>query len=177
MNTYVRYSLILLGTAAIIAGASCIENLTQGLSICLWSNIKVSVFKLIQAIAVGFFLFWGAQKVIEWIKDQLQEVKLHPSNRVLIINTISILIYILGFLFILNLLGINLTTIGFLSGGLVLGIGFGIQKIASNFISGIIILFEKSIEVGDMLQIDDSTRGFLKNTGAILYTDTSCGWS
>lgn len=97
----------------------------------------------------------------------MEQVKMHPSNRALITNTITILVYAVGILIVLRMLNIDLTAFAFLSGGLAIGVGFGMQKIASNFISGIIILFEKSVEVGDLLQIDENTRGFLRDTGAI----------
>ena len=52
------------------------------------------------------------------------------------------------------------------SGALGIGIGFGLQKITSNFISGIIILFEKTVQNDDLIELNDGTLGFLRNTGS-----------
>lgn len=64
------------------------------------------------------------------------------------------LILFLGLLIILQTVGINLTTLNVLAGALGIGIGFGLQNIASNFISGLIILFERPIRVGDRIEIE-----------------------
>ncbi|WP_246861204.1 mechanosensitive ion channel domain-containing protein [Bacillus sp. REN3] len=65
--------------------------------------------------------------------------------------TVMIIAFIVGF----NYLGINLTALGALFGVLGIGIGFGMRNVAGNFVSGIIILFERPIEVGEVIQIDD----------------------
>ena len=66
----------------------------------------------------------------------------------------------------LDVLGIDLTTLAVFSGAVGIGIGFGLQKITSNFISGLILLFEKSIENDDLVELTDGTYGFIRHTGA-----------
>ena len=61
------------------------------------------------------------------------------------------------FLLLLQVMGINLTALAVFGGALGVGIGFGLQRIASNFVSGFILLFERSIEIGDIVQIDNNT--------------------
>ncbi|MGD9587509.1 MAG: mechanosensitive ion channel family protein [Pyrinomonadaceae bacterium] len=61
----------------------------------------------------------------------------------------------IGFLVILQTVGINLTTLNVLAGAVGIGIGFGLQNIANNFISGLIILIERPIKVGDRIEVDD----------------------
>ena len=63
-------------------------------------------------------------------------------------------ILLLGMVIILQTSGINLSALGILFGALGIGIGFGLQNISSNFISGIIILFERPIKVGDRVEVD-----------------------
>ncbi len=63
-------------------------------------------------------------------------------------------ILLLGMVVILQTSGINLSALGILFGALGIGIGFGLQNISSNFISGIIILFERPIKVGDRVEVD-----------------------
>lgn len=64
-------------------------------------------------------------------------------------------IVIIGIYIILQTSGINLSSMGLLFGALGIGIGFGLQNVTNNFISGIIILFERPIKVGDRVEVDD----------------------
>jgi len=61
---------------------------------------------------------------------------------------------------------IDLTTLKIFSGALGIGLGFGLQKIASNFISGIILLMEKSVEQDDLVEMGDGTTGFIRRSSA-----------
>lgn len=70
----------------------------------------------------------------------------------------TILRYVLvtvGFLVILQTFGIDLTTLNVLAGAVGIGVGFGLQNVANNFISGLIILMERPIKVGDRIEVDD----------------------
>ncbi|MGK0299051.1 MAG: small-conductance mechanosensitive channel [Gammaproteobacteria bacterium] len=72
--------------------------------------------------------------------------------------TITVAIFIL----LLQLMGINLTALAVFGGALGVGLGFGLQSIASNFISGIIILLDRSITVGDYIQLEDGRSGEIR---------------
>ena len=81
-------------------------------------------------------------------------------------KALQILIYFIAFQVGMNFLGIDLTALAVFSGALGIGIGFGLQKITSNFISGIIILFEKTVQNDDLIELNDGTLGFIRNTGS-----------
>jgi small-conductance mechanosensitive channel len=65
-------------------------------------------------------------------------------------------------LLLLNIMGINLTTLAVFGGAVGVGLGLGLQSIASNFISGIIILLDRSLTVGDFVELDDGQKGFVR---------------
>jgi small-conductance mechanosensitive channel len=70
-------------------------------------------------------------------------------------NVIKFFILIIGFIIIVQGAGIDLSALSLLAGALGVGIGFGLQNITDNFISGIIILFEKPIKIGDRIEVGD----------------------
>ena len=84
-------------------------------------------------------------------------------NRISLISKIAL--FILFIIIGLNILGVDLSSLAFLTSALVVGIGFGLQKIISNYVSGIILLFDNTIENEDIIQLNDGTLGTLKNTG------------
>ena len=74
-------------------------------------------------------------------------------------------VWIVGTLLGLNYLGFNLTSLAFLGGAIGVGIGFGLQNIFSNFISGIIILVEKTLKIGDFVELQSGVRGTVTEIG------------
>lgn len=78
-------------------------------------------------------------------------------------------IWIIGTLMVLNHLGIDLSSITLLGSALAVGLGFGLQNIVSNFVSGVIILLEQSLKVGDYIELSSGTRGHVREI-AMRYT-------
>lgn len=71
-------------------------------------------------------------------------------------------VLLVGFYIALTTIGIDLTGIAVVVGALSVGIGFGLQAIFNNFVSGIIILFEKKIRPNDLIQLESGSRGYVK---------------
>ncbi len=128
---------------------------------------EVSLYKAMKSIIVIIFVFWAAAVLSDIAEGRLNKLKrLRAANRALFLKIIQIAIYFVSFLFTLDILGIDLTALTVFSGALGIGLGFGLQKISSNFISGIILLLEKSVEQGDLVEMTDGTFGFVRKANA-----------
>ncbi|VFP88136.1 miniconductance mechanosensitive channel MscM [Candidatus Erwinia haradaeae] len=102
----------------------------------------------------------------------LQHLSLTPGTGYAIITSTKYLIIVLGSLTAFSLIGIDWSKLQWLVAGLSLGLGFGLQEIFANFISGLIILFEKPIRIGDTVTIRDLTGTITRiNTRATTITD------
>jgi potassium-dependent mechanosensitive channel len=98
-----------------------------------------------------------------WLRNKLfVKIGLEPGLRDVIATIVSYGIGILGFIIILQSAGIKLDSLTFLAGGLGIGIGFGLQDISQNFVSGITLLFERQIKVGDRIIVDEQ-EGVVQN--------------
>lgn len=128
---------------------------------------KLNAYGIVKSGLAIIALFWVAKFIVTAMDNRLRRVRsLHVSNRVLIMKFFQIFLYFIAFLIGLQMLGVDLTAFSVLGGALGVGIGFGLQKIASNFISGIILLFEKSVSVDDLVELADGTSGFIRQTAA-----------
>jgi small-conductance mechanosensitive channel len=106
----------------------------------------LSAYKIIKILISGIILIWLASEITSFAEKHIRKFNIRASNRGLILKAINIMVYIIAFLLMLDVLGIDLTAFTVIVGAIGIGIGFGLQKIASNFISGLILLFEKSVE-------------------------------
>jgi small-conductance mechanosensitive channel len=123
-------------------------------------NIRFSVLSLIRGIVAGSLLFWlggwSNRQSAEYIKKQ--DV-LRPATRQLAVKAAEILIFGAAFLLLMSIMGIDLTAIAVLGGALGVGIGLGLQQIAANFVSGVILLVEGQTTVGDYVELDGGEAG------------------
>lgn len=117
----------------------------------------LNIFNFIIVFVVGFA--FGSLYKNRILKKSHYFQKLNVSSRTLVANLGYYLIITLTFLMALNMLGLDLTSLTIVAGALSIGVGFGLQNIVSNFISGIILIFEKSIRVGDYIEISGDFRG------------------
>ncbi|WP_372625891.1 mechanosensitive ion channel family protein [Arsukibacterium sp.] len=113
----------------------------------------LAVLKLILMIALAFTLaIWLA----EFISRRVQRsAHISPSMQVGFAKFSKFLLITIAFLVALNAVGINLSSLAVFGGALGVGLGFGLQRIASNFISGFILVFDRSIKPGDIITVGD----------------------
>jgi len=126
-------------------------------------NIRLSLFVVLRTLFFGALLFWlgrasnsAGKKVIR------SQEALDTGTREIAAKLFEIALIVVIFLLLLNVMGINLTALAVFGGALGVGLGFGLQQIASNFISGIIILFDRSITIGDHIELEDGRSGTLR---------------
>ncbi len=128
---------------------------------------KLSLHDIVKGIIFTVIVFWVTSLTSKFIEKRIFKMThLRAGTRDLVIKLVHIGLYFVAFLVVLNSLGIDLTALTVFSGAAGIGLGFGLQKTASNFISGIILLFEKTIEPGNLIELNDGTLGFVKKTKA-----------
>ncbi|MEQ9562810.1 MAG: mechanosensitive ion channel [Woeseiaceae bacterium] len=126
----------------------------------------VSVLDMVGGIVVLGVMLWVAVVVGNFLDQRIREIQeLTPSLRVLVGKILRILLVVVAGFSGLSLVGIDLTVFTVLSGAIGVGIGFGLQKVVSNFISGIIILADRSIKPGDTISLGE-TFGWIRELRA-----------
>lgn len=126
-------------------------------------NIRVSALFLIKGAIFGAIIFWlGRQSNAAGQSAIHRQESLDLGMRSLISKLFQILLFIVMGIVFLQVLGIDLTALAVLGGAVGVGLGFGLQQIAANFISGMIILFERSLQPGDYIEMEDGRAGILK---------------
>lgn len=116
-------------------------------------EVEISVLDILTGIISFGFLMWLAFALSALLERRLQAAEgVPPSIRALMTKFGKILLVSVAFLISLNATGIDLTALAVFGGALGVGIGFGLQKVVGNFISGIILLVDRSIKPGDVIE-------------------------
>lgn len=122
-------------------------------------NMSFSLLGLLRFVVVAALMFWLGR----WSNDQSNAIigkqEMRPATQQLAIKAAEIAIFGVAFLLAMNIAGVPLTSLAVLTGALGVGIGFGLQKIASNFVSGVILLLEGQATVGDYVELDGGEAG------------------
>ena len=122
-----------------------------------FGETHLSVLGLLKGAGALAFLLWAAGFISQLIENRLKSVDaLTPSVRVLFGKLTRVILFTLALLMALNSVGIDLTALAVFSGAVGLGIGFGLQKVVSNLISGVILLLDKSVKPGDVIAVGPS---------------------
>lgn len=117
---------------------------------------NVSVLNILQALASVAATVLAALWIGREIERRLMSAEvMDVSLRVMVIKVMRALLVVLAILIALPAVGIDLTVLSVFGGALGVGLGFGLQKIASNYVSGFIILMDRSVKIGDVVQIDN----------------------
>ena len=120
-----------------------------------------SILKIVLLFVLGFIILRRVRKKMTSLMQQKTKLSLGTINSITTLGYYFSLVLLV--LIVLSTAGINLTQLNILMGALGVGIGFGLQTIANNFISGLIILTDRSIQVGDIVELEDGTMGTVKS--------------
>lgn len=161
--------------------ASLLLYLITGLHAVSYSEGSIEAIKQVKfsfgtmtisawGVAAGLLAFaltlWISLGIARLIENKVMDLRrLSPSLRVLIVKIIRITLIFIACMVALSSMGINLSSLTVLGGAIGLGLGFGLQKVVSNFVSGVILLLDNSIKPGDVIEIED-TYGWVNNLRA-----------
>ena len=129
-------------------------------------QVNISALTIIQGLIALAVLLWITAIIGQVIEGRIKaSPNLTPSIKVLSSKLIRICLAIVAFVFSLKIVGINLTAFAVFGGAIGVGLGFGLQKIFANLVSGFILLLDKSIKPGDVIAIAENY-GRVESLGA-----------
>ena len=161
----VRYGAWVWVTLSILGITDEIIQLLDTVDIELGST-RISAWLVLQAVFILGVFFIVARFLSHTTSAQIRRNEdISPSMQVLLIKFLQVLLFGGAFFLGLRSIGFDLTGLAVLSGAIGIGLGFGLQKVVSNLVSGIIILLDKSIKPGDVISLGD-TFGWINSLGA-----------
>jgi small-conductance mechanosensitive channel len=129
-------------------------------------GLRVTPLLVIKTSVLLMLTLWAANTASDFLDRRVQSsADLTPSIQVLIGKLIRLLLITFAILIALSTVGIDFSALALFSGAVGVGLGFGLQKIVSNLVSGIILLADKSIKPGDVISVGDSF-GWVGSMGA-----------
>ena len=165
LRAIVRYGAWIWVTLSITGLAEETQSLLDSASFTI-GETRLSLWLVLQAIVILAALLTGARLISSTTAATIRSNEdISPSMQVLAIKFLQVLLFGTAFFLGLRLVGVDLTGLAVLSGAIGVGLGFGLQKVVSNLVSGIIILLDKSIKPGDVISLGD-TFGWINSLGA-----------
>lgn len=125
-------------------------------------NIRITLLGVMRVTIFGSLIFWlGRISNATGQQAIRKQEKLDLRTREVAAKLFEIGVFVVASLLLLQIMGINLTALAVFGGALGVGLGFGLQSIASNFISGLIILLDRSLSIGDFIELEDGRSGYV----------------
>lgn len=152
----IAFGLFIYTAAGVLEVRSELANILDVLAINL-GDFRLSVLLVLRAVVILALLLWMAHLTGRFLEIRIQRTSdLSPSFKALAGKAVHITLGVVAGLVALNVIGLDLTTLTVFSGAIGVGLGFGLQKVVSNFISGVIILADRSIKPGDTIELGDT---------------------
>ena len=165
LRTIVRWSVWSIVTIRLLGLMPEAVELLDSAAINLGST-RLSLLLIVKAaisLAVFIALAGWLSRALGRRLDRVEDIS--PSMKVLTDKLLKMVIYAIAIIFGLQTIGFDLTSLTVLSGAIGLGLGFGLQKVVSNLVSGVILLLDKSIKPGDVISLGE-TFGWISSLGA-----------
>lgn len=135
----------------------------SGIPLFTFGDNTVTIWMLIYFLLLVLFLFFGTGKLKKWfVYKLLGRTSLDIGVRHAMGTIFRYVLMVIGFMIILQFLGVDLSGFTIIVSALGVGVGFGLQNITNNFVSGIIILFERPIKIGDRIEVGNVTGDVVK---------------
>ena len=120
---------------------------------------NITMLLIVESILGIFIAILLAMTLARFIENRVMNIKsksFRANQRIVVIKILKILLYIFAIVIVLSALGIDLSFLTIFGGAFGLGLAFGFQKVAANYISGFLLLSDESIRVGDMIDVSGS---------------------
>jgi len=138
-------------------------EISMSLKLLTIGNMSITLGGLIYAVAIQIIGWWLARHLRHLIYRIISpRFNIHPSTGFAIAAVAYYITIAFTIGFTLTALGFDLSNLAIIAGALSVGIGLGLQNIANNFVSGLLLLFDRSIKVGDYVELGDGTRGTIE---------------
>ncbi|GAA6176235.1 mechanosensitive ion channel family protein [Sulfitobacter pacificus] len=161
----VRWSLWIYATLYLLNVSDDVAEFLDNIALEL-GEFRLSVLTLITALVVIGALLMMARFASRATASTIRKNEdISPSMQVLAVKGVQLVLYGVAFYLGVKAVGIDLTGLAVLSGAIGVGLGFGLQKVVSNLVSGVIILLDKSIKPGDVISLGE-TFGWIQTLGA-----------
>lgn len=126
-----------------------------GLRLSPGQGVLLTLQSVLLGVAALVFFFWLSRIIRRFLAETaLPRAGVEPAVNQVISTFTGYALVIAGFLVALSVMGINITTLTVIAGGVSVGIGFGLQELINNFVSGFILLTERSLAPGDVIEVD-----------------------
>ena len=165
LRKIVRYGAWIWVTLSILGQTDTFTNLLDNIAFSMGA-MRISLLLVVQAVLILGVLWIAARFMSQTARSRITgNADISPSMQVLAVKAMQLLFYGMAVFVGLKAIGIDLTGLAVLSGAIGVGLGFGLQKVVSNLVSGIILLLDKSIKPGDVISLGD-TFGWINSLGA-----------
>ncbi|MFZ3581649.1 mechanosensitive ion channel family protein [Loktanella sp. DJP18] len=165
LRKIVRYGAWTWVTLSILGLTEAFSELLDNIGFA-FGDVRISLLLIVKAVLILGVLWFAARLLSRTAGSRITgNADISPSMQVLAVKAMQLLCYGLAFYIGLKTIGIDLTGLAVLSGAIGVGLGFGLQKVVSNLVSGVILLLDKSIKPGDVISLGE-TFGWITSLGA-----------